>query len=324
MKRFIISLSMLLLIPLNLLAYSEKLIPGGENIGIEINTDGLVVVGFYKVDGNYIGSENLKVGDTILSIEGVPTTSINEMSSLIEKNIDNGEVNIKIRRNNKEEDTKLTLVKEDGVYKTGLYIKEKVTGIGTLTYIDPESKIYGALGHEIIMNETKNSVEVRSGNIYDSIVNGIDRSVDGNVGSKNATILYGNKLGSVYENNKVGIFGIYNNNFPEKELVDVATWNQIELGKASIYTITDGDQIEEYEIKITALEKKDIMTNKSISFEITDKRLLESSGGIVQGMSGSPIIQNGKIIGAVTHVLVDEVTKGYGVFIRTMLEEGER
>lgn len=323
MKKMLVIFASIFL-PLGLVAYTEEIIPGGENIGIQIENKGLVVVGFYKVDGKYIGSDTLRVGDTIISIEGQNVSSINEMSEIIDNNIDDGKVNIKVLRNNKEIDTKLTLIKEDGIYKTGLYIKEKITGIGTLTYIDPITKIYGALGHEIMMSETNNRVEVKNGNIFESYVTGIDRSTDGNVGSKNATIDYNNIIGTINKNSGNGIFGMYSSTLPNKKTIKVAEWNDLELGEAKILTITDGESVEEYTIEITNLNKKEIDTNKSISFKVTDKKLLETSGGIVQGMSGSPIIQNDKIIGAVTHVVVDEVTKGYAVFIRTMLTEGER
>jgi stage IV sporulation protein B len=324
MKKFVMFLTALLFTPISALAYSEYVIPGGENIGIQIDTKGLVVVGFYKVDGKYIGSDTLKVGDTILEVEGTSVDTISELSTLIDEKLVNNEVNVRIKRNNKEIDTKLTLVKEDNVYKTGLYVKEKVTGIGTMTYIDPITKIYGALGHEIVMSESDNRVEIKSGNIFESYVNGIDRSTNGTVGSKNATITYNNKLGTITKNVGTGIFGKYTAMIPGKEKMEVAKWSDIKTGKATIYTITDGNTINEYEIEIMSLNSKAIDTNKSISFKVTDKKLLEESGGIVQGMSGSPIVQDGKIIGAVTHVLVDEVTNGYGVFIRTMLEEGER
>lgn len=322
MKKKILLL-MLLLIPMNLLAYSENIIVGGETIGIEAYSKGVVVVGFYKVNGKYIASETLKVGDTILEIEGVSVSSIKEMTSLIDKNIKNGKVNALIKRNNKTKKVVLNLVKDGRVYKTGLYIKEKVTGIGTLTYIDPETKIYGSLGHEIMISESTNRVEVRKGEIYKSFVNGIDRSINGRVGSKNASIDYQTELGTVTKNTSVGIYGIYNKTI-NKETTSVAKWEEINLGKAVIRTITDGSKIEEYEIEITSLNRNTIDTNKSITFKVTDKTLMEKTGGIVQGMSGSPIIQNGKIIGAVTHVVIDEVNKGYAVFIRTMLEEGER
>lgn len=322
MKKKILLL-MLLLIPMNLLAYSENIIVGGETIGIEAYSKGVVVVGFYKVNGKYIASETLKVGDTILEIEGVSVSSIKEMTSLIDKNIKNGKVNALIKRNNKTKKVVLNLVKDGSVYKTGLYIKEKVTGIGTLTYIDPETKIYGSLGHEIMISESTNRVEVRKGEIYKSFVNGIDRSINGRVGSKNASIDYQTELGTVTKNTSVGIYGIYNKTI-NKETTSVAKWEEINLGKAVIRTITDGSKIEEYEIEITSLNRNAIDTNKSITFKVTDKTLMEKTGGIVQGMSGSPIIQNDKIIGAVTHVVIDEVNKGYAVFIRTMLEEGER
>lgn len=322
MKKKILLL-MLLLIPMNLLAYSENIIVGGETIGIEAYSKGVVVVGFYKVNGKYIASETLKVGDTILEIEGVSVSSIKEMTSLIDKNIKNGKVNALIKRNNKTKKVVLNLVKDGSVYKTGLYIKEKVTGIGTLTYIDPETKIYGSLGHEIMISESTNRVEVRKGEIYKSFVNGIDRSINGRVGSKNASIDYQTELGTVTKNTSVGIYGIYNKTI-NKETTSVAKWEEINLGKAVIRTITDGSKVEEYEIEITSLNRNAIDTNKSITFKVTDKTLMEKTGGIVQGMSGSPIIQNGKIIGAVTHVVIDEVNKGYAVFIRTMLEEGER
>lgn len=322
MKKKILLL-MLLLIPMNLLAYSENIIVGGETIGIEAYSKGVVVVGFYKVNGKYIASETLKVGDTILEIEGVSVSSIKEMTSLIDKNIKNGKVNALIKRNNKTKKVVLNLVKDGSVYKTGLYIKEKVTGIGTLTYIDPETKIYGSLGHEIMISESTNRVEVRKGEIYKSFVNGIDRSINGRVGSKNASIDYQTELGTVTKNTSVGIYGIYNKTI-NKETTSVAKWEEINLGKAVIRTITDGSKIEEYEIEITSLNRNAIDTNKSITFKVTDKTLMEKTGGIVQGMSGIPIIQNGKIIGAVTHVVIDEVNKGYAVFIRTMLEEGER
>ncbi len=324
MKKLITILLIALWLPVSIFAYSEYLIPGGENIGISINTSGLIVVGFYKVNNKFIGKENLKIGDSILSIEGVNISSINEMADIIEKNIKNGQVNIIVRRRGKEYNTKLKLYMEDNVYKTGLYVKEKVNGIGTLTYIDPITRIFGALGHEIILSDTNEKVEVRDGRIFDTVVNSIDRSANGTVGSKNATIMYDRILGSIKKNTSYGIFGKYEASIPDKSTIEVADFNEIKLGDAKIYTTVDERSVKVYNIKITNLDKSKINTSKAISFEITDRSLLEESGGIVQGMSGSPIIQNNKIIGAVTHVVVDDVRKGYGIFIRTMLKEGER
>ncbi len=323
MKRLASIILTLLILPINILAYSESIIPGGENIGITINTDGLVVVGFYKVNGEFIGKDTLKIGDIILEIEGKYPSSINEMTKIIDEKIINGRVNIKVKRNNKVINTTLRLIHEDGVYKTGLYIKEKVTGIGTLTYIDPVTKIYGSLGHEIVMGDTNERVEIKSGNIFESFVNSIDRSAEGIVGSKNASIYYNKVLGSINKNSKFGLYGLYTGVIPQKDLMSVAEFDEINLGSAYIYTIIDGNSIKTYEIDIKELNKSKIDTSKSISFEIIDEELLNNTGGVIQGMSGSPIIQNNKIIGAVTHVVVTSPKEGYGIFIRTMLEEGE-
>lgn len=323
MKKIFLLL-MVLILPANLHAYSEQVLLGGQNVGIEAYSKGVIVVGFYKVDNRYIGSETLNVGDIILEIEGYPVNSIKEMTDIIDKNIKDGKVNVLIKRNNKEKETTMSLVKEGSVYKSGLYIKEKITGIGTITYIDPNTKITGLLGHELTSALSNNKIEVKDGKLYSSTVSGIDRSTNGRVGSKNAKIDYNNSLGIVNKNSSVGIFGLYKRALPNNKLLNVAKWDEIELGKATIYTTINDSTVLPYEITITKLNKNEISTNKSISFTVTDNNLLSVTGGIVQGMSGSPIVQNDKIIGAVTHVLVDDVVKGYAVFIRTMLEEGDR
>ncbi len=324
MRKILATLLFILFLPVGVAAYSENVIPGGENIGLTINTDGLVVVGFYKVDGEFIGKDTLKIGDYILEIEGVSVESIKDMSYLIEDRVKEGKVDIKIKRNKKELNTELTLIKEDNVYKTGLYVKEKVIGIGTLTYIDPVTKIYGSLGHEIIMSETEKSIEIKNGNIFESFVNSIDRSTRGSVGSKNASIYYDKSLGNIIKNTSVGLFGIYSSKLPNKDLMKVVDFDEIALGQAYIYTNINGNTIKAYEINITNIDKSKIKTSKSLSFKIVDEELINSTGGVVQGMSGSPIIQNNKIVGAVTHVVVSSPIEGYGIFIRTMLEEGEK
>lgn len=316
-----ILLFMVMLIPFNIFAYSEQVILGGENVGVEVNTKGVIVVGFYKVDNKYIGSENLSVGDIILEVNGVSVNSISEMSKVIDDNIINGKVDVLVRRNNKDINTSIKLVKEGNIYKTGLYIKEKITGIGTVTYIDPSSKITGILGHELASNDSNNKIEVRSGTIYESSVDGIDRSVNGKVGSKSARIDYSKKIGDITKNSSVGLFGVSKN--INGKLIDVGNFDDIKVGEALIYTTIDGSNVKPYKIRIDNTDKKSILTNKSISFTVIDKELLSKSGGIVQGMSGSPIVQDNKLIGSVTHVVVNDVVKGYGVFIRTMLEEGE-
>ena len=155
MKKMIFTFFIILILPIYVSAYSKHLIPGGESIGIKINTDGLVVVGFYKVDNEYIAKNNIKIGDRIVKINDKEVYSIDELTGIIDDSLtNNSEINIEIVRNNKIINTNLVLKEENKIYKTGLYVKDTVVGIGTLSYIDPVTKIYGALGHEIALSET--------------------------------------------------------------------------------------------------------------------------------------------------------------------------
>lgn len=324
MKKVLFTFFVIFLFPLGVFAYSKYIIPGGESIGIKINTEGLVVVGFYKVEDEYIAKNNFKIGDKIINVNGKNVNTIDELTDAVSKS-EMSSLNVKVivKRNDREVDTYLKLIVKDGTYKTGLYVKDSLIGLGTLSYIDPVSKIYGALGHEITMNETGNKVDVRDGNILYSKVIGIDKSRNGRVGSKNANIIFDRKIGTIQKNTNKGIYGIYIDNLPNKETYQVADFSNIKKGDAYILTVTKDNRIEKYSINILDKYSSKKDTQKAFSFEITDKNLLNKTGGIVQGMSGSPIIQNDKLIGAVTNVLVDNVTLGYGILISTMLETGE-
>ena len=325
MKKVLFTFFVIFLFPLGVFAYSKYIIPGGESIGIKINTEGLVVVGFYKVEDEYIAKNNFKIGDKIINVNGKNVNTIDELTDAVSKSeISSLNVKVTVKRNDREVDTYLKLIVKDGIYKTGLYVKDSLIGLGTLSYIDPVSKIYGALGHEITMNETGNKVDVRDGNILYSKVIGIDKSRNGKVGSKNANIIFDRKIGTIQKNTNKGIYGIYIDNLPNKETYQVADFSNIKKGDAYILTVTKDNKIEKYSINILDKYSSKKDTQKAFSFEITDKNLLNKTGGIVQGMSGSPIIQDDKIIGAVTNVLVDNVTLGYGVSIITMLAEGEK
>lgn len=325
MKKVLFTFFVIFLFPLGVFAYSKYIIPGGESIGIKINTEGLVVVGFYKVEDEYIAKNNFKIGDKIINVNGKNVNTIDELTDAVSKS-EMSSLNVKVivKRNDREVDTYLNLIVKDGTYKTGLYVKDSLIGLGTLSYIDPVSKIYGALGHEITMNETGNKVDVRDGNILYSKVIGIDKSRNGRVGSKNANIIFDRKIGTIQKNTNKGIYGIYIDNLPNKETYQVADFSNIKKGDAYILTVTKDNRIEKYSINILDKYSSKKDTQKAFSFEITDKNLLNKTGGIVQGMSGSPIIQDDKIIGAVTNVLVDNVTLGYGISIITMLAEGEK
>ena len=321
MKKMFLLFIISVFLPINVFAYSLNLIPGGESIGIKINTDGLVVSGFYKVNDEYIGKRTFNVGDRIIKINGVVVDNSDEMANIIDNNLENDYVSVEFIRNNKLMTGKLYLSLENDLYKTGLYIKDSIIGIGTLTYIDPVTKIYGALGHEIQSNDSR--VEIKDGDIFNSNVTSISKSRDGFVGSKNANILYRDVIGNITENTTSGIFGKYDGKIPNKNTMEVGGFSDIKKGDAYILTVVDESKIEKFDIKIIDKYSRQKDTQKAFSFEIVDKDLIEVSGGVVQGMSGSPIIQDNKIIGAVTNVLVDDVSLGYGISIITMLEEGE-
>ncbi len=305
--------------PLNVLAYSNYVYMGGNTIGIEVNTDGVLVVGFYQINGKYNKSD-LMVGDYIKKVNNTPVNNLNELTNIIEKYANNKEVNIEYKRYNNIYNTTLKLIEDNGIYKTGLYVKDSIMGIGTLTYIDPESLIYGALGHEIVHNGSSKIVEIKDGNIFKNTIVSIDKSSDGYAGSKNAKYYYNTRYGNILKNTNHGIFGKYASNIDDYELVMVS--DDIKIGDAYIYTVLDGNKVEEFKINIIGININS--DTKNITFEIVDDRLIKETGGIVQGMSGSPIMQNGNIIGVVTHVIVDNPLTGYGLFITKMLEEGER
>lgn len=322
MKKFIVFLTIFAMSPFQVLAYSDEVILGGNTIGIDIKTPGVMVIGFYKVEGSYPKTE-LKEGDYIIKINDNKIDNVKSLTENIEKNInDNNEIDITYVRNGKENKTNLKLIKSGSMYKTGLYVKDSITGIGTLTFIDPESNTYGALGHEITESNTSKIIEAETGTIFKNSIKNIEKSLDGSPGSKNAKFYYSTKYGDLSKNTKYGIYGSYSSKYDKDKLIEVADKSEVKIGPAKIYTVLDGETIEEFDIEITKINENS--DTKNITFEITDKKLLEATGGIVQGMSGSPIVQNGKLIGAVTHVITDNVKSGYGLFITTMLEESER
>lgn len=322
MKKFKKSLTFLLLVftmfPSIAFAYSDYLIPGGENVGIEVRSKGILVVGLYEVNSISPASKaGIKIGDTIIKVDNNAVSSIEELTEKI-KNKTN--VQLTYLREQKQYDTKLELITVDGVAKTGLYVKDTITGVGTLSFIDPNTKIYGALGHEITESNTGIMLEIKSGNIYESNVLNVERSENGNPGSKIADLKLENEQGNIKENTIKGIFGEYTSSLPTKKQYKVAEKEDIKTGKATILTVLDGSEVKEYNINILKINYSD---TKNILFEITDDNLLSKTGGIIQGMSGSPIIQGEYIIGAVTHVVVDNPKRGYGIFITNMLEEAE-
>lgn len=310
------------IMPQSILAYSKYIVAGGENIGLQINNDGIIVAGFYKVENNYPGRDaGLIKGDTIIEVDEKSVRTIDEFIMSI-KNSNGKNLKLVYLRNNKKETTTLNLTNESGVVKTGLYVKDMISGIGTLTFIDPNSKLYGALGHEVLEQTSGTIINVKDGKIYTSTVTGIEKSIRGEPGAKNANVDSNNVYGNIKENTISGIFGNYTREINKDKLYEVIDFKDIKLGNAKIITVLEGNEKKEYNINIIKINN-DKNDNKNILFEITDDELIKKTGGIVQGMSGSPIIQGDKIIGAVTNVVVNNPKRGYGILITSMLEEAE-
>ncbi len=323
--QILIPLFIFLIVPITSFAYSKYIIPSGETIGIEVNSKGILVVGFYEVDGKYIGKDSgFEIGDKIIKINNQKVESIKEMVEVVNKEaINDNLLEVTIMRDNKSSVLSLNLICDDNkVCKTGLYVKDQITGVGTLTYIDPKTNIFGALGHEITERTTKEKFEIKDGKIFKAEVFNNIRSESGNPGEKNATYDKNDVYGNINSNDLAGIFGKYTKEILEDNLLEVGDKQDIKEGEATIKTVLSGSTIKDYKINILNINYNS--KTKNILFEITDKELLKETGGVIQGMSGSPIIQNNKIVGAVTHVIVNDTKKGYGIFITTMLEEGDK
>lgn len=322
-KRLILLLILLItILPAPVLAYSNFLIASGKTIGIEVNANGVLIVGFYEVEGKEIGKNaGFEIGDIITKINNKEVFSISNMLESLKENTTN--VTFTVKRNNTEKEIKMSLKPdENNILKTGLYVKDQINGIGTLTYIDPKTKRFGALGHEILETTTAQKFEIKDGKIYNANVSNIRKSTNGNAGEKNAS--YNKKIseGEIDKNEISGIFGDYKEDIEQDKTLEVGNKDEVTKGKAYIRTNIKDDEIKDYEINILNIDLNS--KSKNILFEVTDKTLINETGGIVQGMSGSPIIQNNKIIGAVNYVIVNDPKKGYGIFITAMLKEGEK
>lgn len=317
----IIWLFIVIIIPINVLAYSNFIIPGGENVGIEVSSKGILIVGFYEVDGKNIARDSgFLIGDRIIKVNDKEVNSIDEMVEVVKNDKDNL-VRYTIIRDNEEINIDSKKYKENDIYKTGIYVKDTIEGIGTLTFIDPETLKFGALGHEIIEKSTSKKFEIKDGKIFNSTVTSISRSEDGKAGEKNARYDKTKVYGNILENTTSGIFGNYTDTLPNIETIEVGTEKDIHTGDAKIRTVINNNEIKEFNINIIKLNPNS--DTKNILFEITDEDLLKETGGVVQGMSGSPILQDDKIVGAVTHVIVNDSKKGYGIFITKMLKEAD-
>ncbi len=306
----------------------DEVVLGGDTVGINLNYDGILITGSYEFDVNGTtidpdSNNQLKSGDLILEVNNQRVRSISEFyQCLTLKKERINQYPITIKRGNQLIETNLNVyyLPDEDVYKTGYYVKEKISGVGTVTFYDPIHGVYGALGHEIFDSDQQNIASFSSGFISRSLVTSIKKSVPGNPGEKISSIQNA-KIGSISKNNEFGLYGKIIDMPTDHPVVAIASQDEIHLGKALIYTVVNQDRIETFEIDITRINYQSSSDIKGLEFVIHDPRLLQLTGGIIQGMSGSPIVQDGKIIGAITHMITSDPTRGYGIFIEWMIEE---
>jgi stage IV sporulation protein B len=310
-----------------------KVIPGGQSIGVKLNSVGVLVVGHHQVntnDGKKSPGEiaGIKVGDIITKINGQRIEKMSDVAPFVKDSGENGKpLQVVISRESGEFTTNLQPLKDENEesYKLGLYIRDSAAGIGTMTFYEPKSMKYGALGHVISDMDTKKPIVVADGQIVRSTVTSIEKGSNGDPGEKLAHFSSDREvIGNITRNSPFGIFGELNkdisNGISDKAL-PISLSHQVKEGPAQILTVVDNDKVELFDIEIVSTIPQKFPATKGMVLKVTDKKLLEKTGGIVQGMSGSPIIQDGQLIGAVTHVFVNDPTSGYGVHIEWMLNE---
>lgn len=306
---------------------------GGEPVGVKISTKGVLVVGLSDIEtskGTVVSpaaESGVQIGDSILRINNIEIKSAEDVSSIVSKSNGNKLI-LSIERKGERIDKYCSPIKgkDDDEYKIGLWIRDSTAGVGTLTFYHKDTNKFGALGHPITDVDTGTILKVEKGEILSSSIVSIRKGLRGDPGELKGIFLNeDDPLGSINNNTNCGIFGtgykeIINNGSFNKP-VKIALRNEIKEGPAKIITTIEGSEPKEYDINIEKLLQQDIPGPKSMIIRITDKVLLEKTGGIVQGMSGSPIVQNGKLVGAVTHVLINKPDTGYGIYIEWMLKD---
>lgn len=307
-----------------------KVIPCGCPIGIYLETDGIMIIGTGTVDGmdgiSYDPAEKkVKSGDYIVSLNDIPVSSKSQLVFLVNK-YGNAPIILGIRRNGEKINVKVNAVATSSKeYKMGIWVRDNTQGIGTLTYID-EHNNFGSLGHGISDVDTGQLLSSENGILYHAEIWGIKKGKNGIPGGLCGVINYedSSELGKITKNTDEGVFGKANESLRSMcnyEPLNIGLKQDVKIGDAKIRCMLE-DEIKEYNIKIVNIDRSNDSKNKGMIIQITDPQLLSITNGIVQGMSGSPIIQNGKLIGAVTHVFVNDPTKGYGIFVESMLEQG--
>lgn len=307
-----------------------KLYPGGTSVGIKLSTEGVLVVGFSDVETRG-GTESspakmagLQLGDVLLKVNGKEIQGAKQLGLLIKEN-NNNLVNVEFIRQGCKFNKDIELVKEGEAYKLGLWVRDSTAGIGTLTFYDANSKTFGALGHPITDGDTNTTFTIKDGDLLSASILSVRKGEKGVPGElRGLFVNERSTIGKISINATSGIFGsttkdLINPKFSEP--MSIGLRNEVKEGPATIISTVGDEGPKEYSIEIVKLLQQDKSGPKSMIIKVTDEELLSKTGGIVQGMSGSPIIQNNKIVGAVTHVLINKPDIGYGIYIEWMLEE---
>ena len=304
----------------------QKVMVSGEVFGIKLYTDGVIVVGIQEVQTDSgkkspSGSAGIEVGDIIVAIDGENVYTSDQVQSILGAN-NGGSFEVKIKRGERYRDYTVTPVycEREGCYKAGMWVRDSTAGIGTITFYNKQSGIFAALGHQINDIDTKEIMPMLDGEAVKATVSKIEKSTRGTTGSLECDFT-NQTLGKLLSNTDCGIYGAYAEISECAKEYPVAAIQEVKKGKATLISTVEKGQPKKYEIEITHIGFNENNREKNMIVKVTDKDLINKTGGIVQGMSGSPIIQNGKLVGALTHVIVGNPQKGYAVFAQTMAEE---
>lgn len=303
-----------------------KVIPMGNAIGMKLYTDGVLVVGMSEIEGKKpYENSGIKEGDRIVQIDKKAIDNTEDLMEAVNK-CNGKEISVKYIRDNTTTTTSIKPIKNSGnQYKIGLWVRDAAAGVGTLTFYEPSSGMFGTLGHGILDVDTSELIKIANGELVTTNILNISKGKKGDPGEIRGTIESGHTIGNIDKNTSFGVFGTLNKtpyiNIQNNDEIEVALREEIKTEDAQIICELENGKIEKYNIKIQKVFLNNNKDNKSMLIKITDEKLLEKTGGIIQGMSGAPIIQNGKFIGAVTHVLVNDPTIGYGVFADIMIKQ---
>lgn len=305
---------------------NTTVIPIGKAIGMKMYTEGVLVVGMSEIEGKKpYEKTGIEAGDTIVEINNIKINSTDDLIECV--NSSKGqEIEIKYINDNEEKVASMEPVKtSDNEYKLGLWVRDAAAGVGTLTFFEPSTNNFASLGHGINDVDTYELINIAKGELVTTNIVDIVKGQDGTPGEIRGSIENGTTLGNISKNTSFGVYGKVSNisklNLNQSREMEVANRSEIKTGKAEIMCELENGKIGTYEIEIQKLYTENNENNKSMLIKVTDEELIEKTGGIIQGMSGAPIIQNGKFIGAITHVLVNDSKTGYAVFADLMIKQ---